>query len=507
MSKQSVAWDMLLRWKDNMFSIIDYLNGKIQRRKVKSVGVYIFNSFLFTIAIIFVLIWLCEVVFFDAFFQAIKKDQVSKVLDDSIQTFSSEATGNTYTLTQEGKEKLLTISVDSNCNVVIFAIHNTSAGEKFNIYFSSSRITESAVLDRALALVVEKLKDSDRVSMMNDTYEQSDTIIMGEKLTDSSGVTMYYYVSTVITPSRYTTEVIVVVLSVVTVVGIIIMLLLAWLYAKKISTPIENVAKKAKLIGSKDVEVRFDNREYKEVSELSDTLNYAITEIRNSEQIQKDVIANVSHELRTPLTMIKSYAEMIRDLSGENPTKRDEHLKVILEETDRLDYLVNDLLDLSKLQAGVYAYEFTNFNLSQNLDKMKNFYRNKYSDVEFSFVYPSKISIFADEKRIEQVLYNFVNNAINYGKAPKKVWVEVKKITERGVWYVSIKDNGVGIQKSELSTVFDRHFRSNNTKRVTTGSGIGLFIVKQILTYHHFKFGVKSELGVGSEFYFEIPTK
>ena len=498
---------MLLGWKGKMISIIDYVNERIQGRKVKSVGAYIFNSFLFTIAIVFILIWLCEVVLFDGFFKEIKKNQINSVLEDSKTMFNNEAYGSDYTLTQEGKEKLLSMSVDSNCNVVVFAIHKTSVGEKFNIYFSSSRITEEAVLDKALALLVEKLKESDKVSIMNDTYEQSDTIIMGEKLLNDDGVTMYYYVSTVVTPSRYTIEIMILVLLVVTLLGIIIMLLLGGYYSKKIATPLESVAQKAKQINAKNLDVQFSNREYKEVSEISDTLNYAITEIRNSEQIQKDVIANVSHELRTPLTMIKSYSEMIRDLSGDNPTKRAEHLKVILEEADRLEYLVSDLLDLSKLKAGTYVYEYTNFNLANNLDKMKNFYQNKYQDVEFSFTYPSKIQIFADEKRIEQVLYNFVNNAINYGKAPKKVWVEVKKQTDQGVWYVGIKDNGVGIAKEDLHMIFDRHFRSNNAKRVTTGSGIGLFIVKQILSYHNFKFGVESELGKGSEFYFEIPIK
>ena len=173
------------------------------------------------------LIWVFEVVFFDAFFKEIKKNQISKVLADSKQTFTTEAYGDTYTLTDEGREKLLSLSVDSNCNVVIFAIHNTSVGEKFNIYFSSSRITESTTLDSALGLIVANLQESDKVSMMNDTYEQSDTIIMGEKLTNDNGMTMYYYVSTVITPSRYTIEIIIIVLSVVTLISVIIMLLLA----------------------------------------------------------------------------------------------------------------------------------------------------------------------------------------------------------------------------------------------------------------------------------------
>jgi len=480
------------------------INGEKTKR---SVGSYIFSSFLFSILVIFILIWLCEVAFFDSFFKTIKKNQVQKVVEDTKTIFFDEADKQNLSLSSTGKEKLIELSVDTNCNIVVFAIFNTSMGEKYNIYFSSSRITDSTQLNQALSLVVDNLQTTDRVNLMDDTYEQSDTIIEGQKVLSKQGINLYFYVSTVITPSHYVIEILVAVLSVVTVIGVAIMLVLAMQFSKKISTPIEEVASKAKQISSKDLDIQFSNREYKEVSELSDTLNYAITEIKQSEQIQKDVIANVSHELRTPLTIVRSYAEMIRDLSVDNPEKRTQHLNVILQETERLEYLVNDLLDLSKLRAGTYAYEFDYFNLATNLEKMNDFYKNKFKDFTFEFEYPSRINIFADEKRIEQVIFNFINNAINYSKDNKKVIVRVKKDNENNIWRVEVQDFGVGIKKEDQATIFERHFRANNTKRVTVGSGIGLFLVKQILSYHNFKFGVESEVGKGSTFYFEIPFK
>ena len=477
---------------------------KREGKKQKSIGTYIFSSFLLTITIIFVLIWLCEVVFFDGFFKTIKRNQIEKIINETESVFVSYADRQNLSLPTEQKEKLLEMSVETNSNIVVFSIQRTSAGEKYNIYFSSSRITDSESLTKALSLLVEKLKETDRANFMNDTYEQSDTIIEGHRLRIEQA-NVYFYASTVITPSRYVLEILVAVLSVVTVLGVVIMLILAIQFSRKISSPIEEVAQKAKKIGGKNFDVEFSNREYREVSELSDTLNFAITEMKQSEQIQKDVIANVSHELRTPLTIVRSYAEMIRDLSGDNKTKREEHLKVILSETERLEYLVNDLLDLSKLQAGTYAYQFEYFNLANNLEKIKEFYKSKFTDFVFDFDFPSKIQIFADEKRIEQVLFNFINNAINYSKDEKRVIVRVIKDSDKGVWRVTATDYGVGISEADQATIFERHFRSNNTKRVTTGSGIGLFLVKQILNYHKFNFGVESELGKGSTFYFEIP--
>ena len=476
-------------------------------RTKRSIGSYIFSSFLFSILIVFVLIWLCEVAFFDGFFKTIKKNQVQKVADDTKTIFSLNADKQNFSLPTETREELTTLSSDTNCNIVVFAIFNTAVGEKYNIYFSSSRITDSTTLNKALALVVEKLENAEKVSLMNDTYEQSDTIIEGQKVPTKQGITLYFYVSTVITPSHYVIEILVAVLSVVTVIGVAIMLILAVQFSKKISSPIEDVVRKAKQIGANNLDIKFSNREYKEVSELSDTLNYAITEIKQSEQIQKDVIANVSHELRTPLTIVRSYTEMIRDLSGDDPKKRAQHLDVILSETARLEYLVNDLLDLSKLRAGTYVYQFECFNLANNLEKISDFYRSKFGDFSFEFEYPRWINVFADEKRIEQVIFNFINNAINYSKEDKKVAVRVKRDNEKEVWRVEVQDHGVGIAKEDQATIFERHFRASNTKRVTTGSGIGLFLVKQILEYHNFNFGVESELGKGSTFYFEIPFK
>lgn len=109
--------------------------------------------------------------------------------------------------------------------------------------------------------------------------------------------------------------------------------------------------------------IKFEGGDYLEIQRLASTLTYAGQQISKVDAMQRDLIANVSHDLRTPLTMLKAYAEMIRDLSGDNPQKRNEHLEIIIEETDRLAQLVNDMLDLSKLEDGNQELNYTEFNI------------------------------------------------------------------------------------------------------------------------------------------------
>ena len=179
----------------------------------------------------------------------------------------------------------------------------------------------------------------------------------------------------------------------------------------------------------------------REVRELARTLNYAAGELSKVEGLRRDLLANVSHDLRTPLTMIKGYSEVMRDLPGENTP---ENVQIIIDEAERLTNLVNDLLDLSKLEAGVLPLEKTRFNLTESIRGILHRY-DKLADYHFPFLYREEVWVDADELKISQVVYNLVNNAITYSGKDKTI--TLRQELWQGKVRVSVTDTGEGIPR------------------------------------------------------------
>lgn len=275
-----------------------------------------------------------------------------------------------------------------------------------------------------------------------------------------------------------------------------------------ITKPISEVAEKAKELARGNYEVNFESETYAclEVKELSESLSRASAEISKADKMQKELIANVSHDFKTPLTMIKAYASMIREISGDDKTKRDKHAQVIIDEADRLAALVGDVLDLSKLQAGIEKEEFSVFNLSEDVYAVTNRF-DFYVETEGYTIHTDiddDLYTFAARGRVEQVLYNLIGNAISYTGADKSILVRLK--AGKDCSHFEVIDTGKGIPKEELDTIWDRYYRSNEAhKRLKRGTGLGLSIVKSILVKYGIRFGVKSEVGKGSCFWVDFP--
>ena len=248
---------------------------------------------------------------------------------------------------------------------------------------------------------------------------------------------------------------------------------------------------------------------YAEMDALAETLDYAKEEIGKSDELQKEALANVTHDLKTPLTMIKSYACMIQEISGDNPEKRAKHTQVIIDESDRLTSLVNDILNLSKIRSGMDSLKITNFNLSEFVHTVcERFgYLSETQGYTIERDIEDELYTEADMEKIEQVVYNLIGNAVNYTGEDKKIKVGLKKEKD-GVLRFTVTDTGKGIPPDQIDTIWDRYYRSSEThKRPIKGTGLGLSIVKTILQKHNFLFGVESEVGKGSTFYVLFPEK
>lgn len=332
-----------------------------------------------------------------------------------------------------------------------------------------------------------------------------DTLLLGSLLFDKDGhVSAYMLINATLEPVGSTVEILKKQFIIVTGILVLIGIALSVIISKSIAEPIINITKSADRLAKGDYSAEFDGGNYKELQQLANTLNYASTEISKVDMMQRDLIANVSHDLRTPLTMVKAYAEMIRDLSGNNPAKREEHLNIIIEETDRLALLVSDMLDLSKLENGNLKLNCSEMNVTAKISEIVDRYRgvSEKNGYTITFTPDDEVTVSCDIVKIEQVIYNLLNNAINYTGDDKKVFI--RQINEKNYVKIEVTDTGDGISEENIKLIFDKYYRSKNHKREVVGTGLGLSIVKAVLKLHNYPYGVQSTLGEGSTFWFKI---
>ena len=290
---------------------------------------------------------------------------------------------------------------------------------------------------------------------------------------------------------------------------IVVIMLLSFLVsiilAKKINKPILNLISSAKELGKGNYNVEFKKSNIAELDELADVLEVAASEMNKTEELRRDLIANVSHDLKTPLTMIKAYAEKVRDLSYKDKEKREKDLNVIIEEADRLNYLVNDLLDMSKIESGTDSLKIEEYDLIEEIKTIIKRYEivKETENYKFELDLPDKVIINADRSKLNQVIYNLVNNAIEH--TGDDLVVKIAVIKNKDHYMIKITDTGKGIAEEDKKLVWNKYYKTDKRhKRNVVGSGIGLTIVKGILESHNFEYGIDSKLNEYTTFYFKI---
>lgn len=336
---------------------------------------------------------------------------------------------------------------------------------------------------------------------INNEQDGIKTIVYALKLQNKK----YAYISSSITPSTGIETLIRNQLIIITLIIILLSFILAYYISNKIANPIKKISNDAKNLASGKYITFTNDSKILELEELKDSLNYAKEELYKTEEYRKDLMANVSHDLKTPLTMIKAYAEMSTDLHANNKDKQKEDINIIISEVDRLTNLVNDISTLSKIQANIDTLNIEEFDL---IELTKDIIK-KYSILEetenYNFIFnynKDKLLISADKQKLEQVLYNLINNAINYTGEDNKIEINITK--QKNI-KVEIKDTGKGIKKEDIPHIWDKYYKNKKEhKRNKIGTGLGLSIVKNILELHNYKYGVNSTINKGTTFYFII---
>ena len=510
----------------------------IFKRKHLSIKWGIFAGILVFLAILLLLLFLLQTVYLDDIYKAAKKNTLNNA-NDNVEQILDDQLGNLSVMEQQLDE--LTAEYDIDIQI---------SGEDGTLLYSSLRMYENTLPKQFYQDFYKRAKENGggfteefAGDIQRDPFElltkngelpekptgdrneagqppQNENTGNGVSLdqTPPSGIAQESMVSVRIltisstpyltivsarlTPVNATVQMIRQELIFVSIIMIILALVLAMVISRFISKPLSQMNESAKELAKGNYYVEFHDQSSLEISELGSTLNYTARQLKKTEQLQHELIANVSHDLRTPLTMIQAYAEMMRDIPGENTP---ENVQVIIDEAGHLTGMVNDLLDISKLQAGVTQLNKTHFNLTANLEKVVQRIGRMASANEFTIElicdHDKEVFVDADEFKIYQVVYNLINNALNYSGDSRHVTVRQECIGD--TVKVSVQDFGLGIAKENLPLVWERYYKIDKEhRRIFNGSGLGLAIVRKILELHNAQYGVDSTLGQGSTFWF-----
>lgn len=488
------------------------------KRKIdpKSIGFRIWvYMMLFSLAVLLVL-WLMQTVFINVFYQSMKTGSI-KTAASGIAALYGQIQGQALQDKLDGiaNESDLFVNITDESGKSLYSVNPVGRDYKTPVenmepppggwggpadqpnggMRNSFAAFAAQVLEQPGGELTQNFPDSRGMNML----------LYGKVVTSQQGEKAVLIVSSPLQPLTETVRILSRQLVYISLAILALALAVSVVMALGISRPLTRITGKARALAKGKYDMKFDRGGYTEVNQLADTLNYATDALQQVENVRRELIANVSHDLRTPLTMIKLYAEMIRDLSGDNKKKRDQNVSVIIEESDRLTSLVQNLLDLSLLQSGAVPYRPSVFDLNAaNVRILKRFDALAQTEgYRFLFKHQGALPVKADEARIEQVLYNLISNAVNYAGEDKRITVSAQD--SGGMVRISVSDNGEGIAQEDLALIWDRYYKVDKEhRRAIAGSGLGLSIVKSIMDLHGMKYGVNSVKGQGATFWFEL---
>lgn len=428
---------------------------------------------------IFIILWIMQVVFIQAYYKSMIEKELVNI-------------GKNVTDNYDKNDLLDQISYKNSMNILVF-------DESGDIKYSSQSENKPFYIDLNLAISnLEKNNGNYTTYTVKIPRLKSESIVFSNKVDNT-----YIIVSTNIEPIGAATKVLSNQLVYITIILILLAFIISIYISKKFVKPITDITTSSKELGKGNYDIVFKQSEYEEINNLADSLNYSAKELKKTDGLRKELIANVSHDIKTPLTIIKAYSEMIKDLSGDIKEKRNEHLSVIISQADLLTKLTDDMMDLSKLETGTVKLNIEKYNIITQVTDILNGFKC-FEDYNFKLSVQDNLEecfVNADKIKINQVLYNLISNAVNFAKRDKTVYVNICKNND--LVRIEVKDNGKGIE--DVSQIFDRYYKSNDKFRKSGyGTGLGLSIVKNILELHKFKYGVDSKVGVGTTFWFEI---
>jgi two-component system phosphate regulon sensor histidine kinase PhoR len=293
-----------------------------------------------------------------------------------------------------------------------------------------------------------------------------------------------------------------------TIAAVIIAMIVAYFVSRSITLPIRQVKETAQQIARGDFGRRIRIKSKGELGELAESLNTMADELQQKmenlkqlDRVRTDFVANVSHELKTPLTLIKGYIETLQNKAFNDKDKSARFISIIKEHSDRLGYMIDDLLSLSELELSKDCVNRTKLDLKEVIDEISLGFGQALAEKQQSLTVSAQgddFNIQADRNKIEQVFVNLIDNSIKYTKESGRIEVLLREQDQTVC--VTVQDNGIGIPKEHRDRVFERFYRVDKARsRELGGTGLGLSIVKHIVLTHNGKISIESEPNRGTK--------
>lgn len=464
------------------------------KRPKKSIEGKIRRSLLGYTFFIVALLWTFQIAFLNTYYQTMQRMSILRAGKEILRSVGQE----------NFEERLEKICFEHRmCSLVVNeqweSLCSVDMLGRLCLIHSPARFS----LMQVLAPVVQGQQD-ELVQKVKDGHFHSIGLIYARAYQSPEGERRVFILNAALEPVKSTEGILKSQLWIITAMLAAIAVIISRLIARNISRPLQRISDKARRLAGGDYAADYDGGGIAEIDELAETLNFAASGLSRVEELRRELVANVSHDLKTPLTMIKAYAELIRDLTGDDPQKRSEQLAVIISEADRLTALVSVLIRISQDEREGRTYRAEPFGLGEMIRETVRRFAQTNPDYRIACALGGDPVVLADRESIGQVLYNLISNAINYTGEDKQVFVSVGPA--RGGVRVEIRDTGRGIPADQLPLIWERYYRSRNThQRPVAGSGLGLSIVKGALGAQSLPFGVESVVGEGSCFWFELP--
>ena len=484
---------------------------------LKSFGVKLWFYFaLFTVTI-FTALWLFQTVFLQNFYDSMVIQNIQTAAEQLILHINQSDFGdwldglayeNSFLIFLTDTQGQVLYSTDEHSGVYRSKTATTE-DVKNNPYHSSDELLNWQIgagrhlnLPPDFSSFMERLNNSDN-GVLGYRLANDSAYIYGRRLLTTTGEKILY-ISATLEAVGATVSILRRQLIWITGAALLLAFGIAFLISRRFAKPVTALEKQTlKIVESGEVG-SVEKGFCSELDELADALCQTATALNKAEQSRKEFLANISHDLRTPLTMIRGYAEMIRDISWEDETQRENDLAIIIRETNRLTTLVNDILELMTLQSQTQTVQYDYVDLSAAAEVVIRQFAPLYEKkgyVVISEIEPGQF-VQGDISQLSRALYNLIDNAISHTGEQKMIKVSLKRIN-RNV-RVEVRDYGEGIQSEDISKIWDRYFTTKQRKSKQKLSGLGLAICKEIFLAHGAKFGVDSVIEQGSCFWFEI---
>lgn len=277
------------------------------------------------------------------------------------------------------------------------------------------------------------------------------------------------------------------------------------LYFFQVHRPIKEITRATNEYSKGNLSYHVKPMHNDEIGRLGMSLDYMASQLNESDKFQQKFLSNISHDFRSPLTSIKGYLEAIQD-GTIPPEMLDKYIGIMLFETERLTKLTSNILTLNELDPKSVRLDISTFDLNSIIRHTVETFEGtcKKKGIKFNITYANSVqNVKADKGRIQQVIYNLIDNAIKFSKENSYIYITVKEKGEKA--QISIKDTGCGIAKKDIDKIWDRFYKSDSSRgRDKKGSGLGLSITKEVIQAHGENIDVVSTVGVGTEFIFTL---